>query len=1033
MRTSGLSLGVLLGALAFVAPAQATISRLDRPNERVLAPTAGVATSGIVTVAWEQLNLTTDRTEVMARRVAANGTLGTAVVLSTDQLDNNEAPQVAVDGAGDAIVVWTVDGTTVTTAVGAQWPAASATPNPPHTLSVTSSSVIGLAPSIAMGTDTATIVWEQSDSGGFDAAGDHANVYGVQWLASSAAPAALTATQLSAGAEFAVEPAVAMGATFATIAWLNATTDAVEGVRWTAGSAAGTEQAVSVAADKPSIASAGDPGASIAVGASTTGNAFVAWTASPGANQILKATNWPSAATTPSATHTTVSQASDTTAGPEVVTVATSGNATFAWRGAGADGTLDVREQTLSAGALGTEHILAGSPEHNPSGAIDFSNDALGPFPQAVTTPAGITTILYGIGGSVSRLRGVRIAADGTVGSAFVLGGPYEYMDLAQDPGGDTVLVWDHIMECDGDIRESRWASGATTTPSSTSITVSILEDAVENPTVAENASGAGAMAYVHCAGGSARAEARLWPAGADPGAAIALSSGATTDASSPVVGVDASGTTTAVWTQITASGDQVIKGVRISPTGTLGAVQTLSSTSFDSAGAVLQVTPSGAAVVLWDQYDGIQHETVFGARWPAGMATAPLAAMRISPNDSGSADPDDMQPVLAVDPAGDAIVAWSPQHLIGSDLAVFGSASIGFTIGVEAVRWAANGTLGTVSPVAGSALVPAVAIDPAGEAHVAWFGSSSSEVEDWAPGASAPGAPSALVGAVPVLATDAAGDTFVAAEDGVGADVDLQVRAAGAASFSTAADLSSPGAFEQALAVDAAGDSVVADRVTTTFNVNEPIEARVRLADGSVCSEQTIGQIGFSGSLPSVAIDSTGTAEAAWVEWDGAGDELKWARFGPDCPVPQPPASPPPPGTAPPQLTTPATPLAPPTPPAKTVKAQSLATILGLPSTKSCVSRRTVTIHVPVHISVKGKKVTLTKAEILLSGKIVKRLSGKNLTATISLKGLKKGTFTVTIRATTSTHTTLSATAHYKTCATKKTTKPKPKPKKHR
>ncbi len=104
----------------------------------------------------------------------------------------------------------------------------------------------------------------------------------------------------------------------------------------------------------------------------------------------------------------------------------------------------------------------------------------------------------------------------------------------------------------------------------------------------------------------------------------------------------------------------------------------------------------------------------------------------------------------------------------------------------------------------------------------------------------------------------------------------------------------------------------------------------------------------------------------------------------------------------------------------AKAPTTPSLASQLGLPSTKVCVSARKLTIHVAEHVAQSAGTVKIKSAEVLLSGHVVAHLKGSSLVAHVSLVGLEKGAFKVTIVARTSTGSTLTASIIIHTCVSK-------------
>jgi hypothetical protein len=98
-----------------------------------------------------------------------------------------------------------------------------------------------------------------------------------------------------------------------------------------------------------------------------------------------------------------------------------------------------------------------------------------------------------------------------------------------------------------------------------------------------------------------------------------------------------------------------------------------------------------------------------------------------------------------------------------------------------------------------------------------------------------------------------------------------------------------------------------------------------------------------------------------------------------------------------------------------------SLAKQFGLPSTKACLSQRRLTIHIDEHVRQSSGSAKIKSAEVLLSGRVVAKLKGSNLVAHVSLVGLKKGAFTITVKATTAAGKKLSVSAKYHTCVRSK------------
>ena len=88
---------------------------------------------------------------------------------------------------------------------------------------------------------------------------------------------------------------------------------------------------------------------------------------------------------------------------------------------------------------------------------------------------------------------------------------------------------------------------------------------------------------------------------------------------------------------------------------------------------------------------------------------------------------------------------------------------------------------------------------------------------------------------------------------------------------------------------------------------------------------------------------------------------------------------------------------------------------VVGLPSSKRCVSRRAFSIHLRIPAGS-----TVRSATVSVDGRRVAGRSGARLTAPINLKGLPKGRYAVRIVLKLANGTSLSATRRYRTCAPK-------------
>jgi hypothetical protein len=108
------------------------------------------------------------------------------------------------------------------------------------------------------------------------------------------------------------------------------------------------------------------------------------------------------------------------------------------------------------------------------------------------------------------------------------------------------------------------------------------------------------------------------------------------------------------------------------------------------------------------------------------------------------------------------------------------------------------------------------------------------------------------------------------------------------------------------------------------------------------------------------------------------------------------------------------------PTPQETKLAAQTLtqvATAIGLPSARRCTSRRKFPIRLKQPAGVR-----IVAARVVVNGKTVEvRKVGGRFTASIDLRGLKKGRFTVDITITTAANRKIKAQRKYRTCVPKK------------
>jgi hypothetical protein len=258
-------------------------------------------------------------------------------------------------------------------------------------------------------------------------------------------------------------------------------------------------------------------------------------------------------------------------------------------------------------------------------------------------------------------------------------------------------------------------------------------------------------------------------------------------DASAPHVGVDRTGTATAVWSQSIAGGyPTVMVATHAARAARWSSPQMLSASGEFTAAPEIAVAASGAAVAVWQvDQSGAPHATGLGyitasLRAPRGHtwstptpvsppgqeAVDPQAAIDnqgratviwrsdqgrshyldvstwVPSSDAWSA-PNALQgsarsigtPAIATDPRGDTVIVWwnrttnAPRDGLGGKLAATSRTATG-------TSWKPTAVLGAGIEAAGPPLgqpgPPSLAVDPRGRAIVAWkaIGSPESDIE---------------------------------------------------------------------------------------------------------------------------------------------------------------------------------------------------------------------------------------------------------------------------------------------------------------
>jgi hypothetical protein len=347
-------------------------------------------------------------------------------------------------------------------------------------------------------------------------------------------------------------------------------------------------------------------------------------------------------------------------------------------------------------------------------------------------------------------------------------------------------------------------------------------------------------------------------------------------DASLPQVAVDAVGDAVFTWRRFDGTNNRIQARAR-SASGTLSAVQTLSTSGRNADMPQVAVDTTGDAVFTWSRFDGTNWRAQVRARSAAGTLSA---VKHLSPIGQNA-----YYPHVAVDADGDAVFVW--ERFDGANWRA------------QAVARSAAGTLSpvqTLSAAGESALFPQVAVDDDGDAVFTWRRfDGSGDFCCWRAQARARSA-AGILSAVqtlsssgqpafdPHVAVDADGDAVFAwvREDGSGTFCCFRAQAkarSAAGTLSGVQTLSEAGQNAQSarVAVDADGDAVFTWERSDGTNVR--VQARTRSANGALSRPvQTLSSAGQDAKIPQVAVDTTGDAVATWRRSDGTNTRVQGA-----------------------------------------------------------------------------------------------------------------------------------------------------------
>lgn len=326
--------------------------------------------------------------------------------------------------------------------------------------------------------------------------------------------------------------------------------------------------------------------------------------------------------------------------------------------------------------------------------------------------------------GSNDRIQAQTRTAAGVLGPVRNLsaaGQPASGNQVAIDGTGDAVITW---LRSDGtyQIAQARRLSPAGVLGPILNLTTP-GEDAID-PHVAVDFNGNAVFTWRRWDGANDRIYARTLSAAGAVGRVITLSA-AGQDAIQPRLAMNDTGEVEFMWTRSDGA-NRRIQTRSLSSTGVLSGVRTLSDAGEDAYSPQAAVDPAGDATFAWYRYDGTEYVIQTRALSAAGVLSAVQTL-----SDAGEFA---YEPVAGVDDAGDAVFAWYRKD--------------GTNWRVQTRTLSAAGVLGavqTLSAAGQDAVIPQLAVNPAGESVITWYRSDGVNTRAEVATMSAAGAVSAV------------------------------------------------------------------------------------------------------------------------------------------------------------------------------------------------------------------------------------------------------------------------------------------------
>jgi PKD repeat protein len=310
------------------------------------------------------------------------------------------------------------------------------------------------------------------------------------------------------------------------------------------------------------------------------------------------------------------------------------------------------------------------------------------------------------------------------------------------------------------------------------------------------------------------------------------------------------------------------------SAAATWGTPQSLSATGENAVTAQVAVDGRGDSVAVWDfGPDGSNNRLVQAAVRPAG------GSWQTTPTNLANCFFFSTTPQVAVDANGDAVAAFECSALPSGDRV------IDVATRPAGGSWSSPVTISNTAEI--NVMDPQVALDPNGDAIVTWDGSCGcvEAAERPAGGSwSQPGDVSATgmpVSAAPVAMDPNGAATVVwTADNGVGAVTEASVQPHGATTWSAPVELSSADVSAENAHVEMTPQGTSIAIWQHGSGSSATVQAAVHPAGGAWQAPQNISAAGELAESPQLATDAEGNTTAVWDRSDGSNTIVQAAEL---------------------------------------------------------------------------------------------------------------------------------------------------------